>query len=259
MLPSTAADDKERLEAERKLQELKRRRNNAESEEFEKMKQKQQDAEAELEELKRKREERRKIMEEEEKQKKQELEDKKAKEQEERKRMREEIEKRRAEAAEKKKQKEEESTKPAFAISPKGSSKIGEKAEFLSKSAQKNTGARVSHTPIVTKIGNRMDQYTSAIQGNKEVKSPKSTVADIPTGGTRSIKSMWEKGNVGSPSERPAPANKDLAGIKGGVAGRVNSWMAKPCRGREGSRTCTSSSITSTSTSTSKASGRETR
>lgn len=80
-VPSTAADDKERLEAERKLQELKRRRNNAESEEFEKMKQKQQDAEAELEELKRKREERRKIMEEEEKQKKQELEDKKAKEQ----------------------------------------------------------------------------------------------------------------------------------------------------------------------------------
>lgn len=79
--PSTKADDLERQEAERKLQELKRRRNDAESEEFEKMKQKQQDAEAELEELKRKREERRKILEEEEKQKKQELEEKKAKEQ----------------------------------------------------------------------------------------------------------------------------------------------------------------------------------
>lgn len=38
--------------------------------------------------------------------------------------MREEIEKRRAEAAEKKKQKEEEPTKPAFTISPKGSSKV---------------------------------------------------------------------------------------------------------------------------------------
>lgn len=38
--------------------------------------------------------------------------------------MREEIEKRRAEAAERKKQKEEESVKPAFAISPKGSSKV---------------------------------------------------------------------------------------------------------------------------------------
>lgn len=79
--PSTKLDDVERQEAERKLQELKRRRNDAESEELEKMKQKQQDAEAELEKLKRKREERRKIMEEEERQRKQELEDKKTREQ----------------------------------------------------------------------------------------------------------------------------------------------------------------------------------
>lgn len=43
--------------------------------------------------------------------------------------MREEIEKRRAEAAEKKKQKEEDTTKPAFAISPKGSSKVSLRAE----------------------------------------------------------------------------------------------------------------------------------
>lgn len=38
--------------------------------------------------------------------------------------MKEEIEKRRAEAAEKKKMKEDESTKPAFTVSPKGSSKV---------------------------------------------------------------------------------------------------------------------------------------
>lgn len=79
--PSTKADDVERQEAERKLQELKRRRNDAESEEFEKMKQKQQGAEAELEDLKRKREERRKLQEEEQRQRKQDIEDKKAKEQ----------------------------------------------------------------------------------------------------------------------------------------------------------------------------------
>lgn len=40
--------------------------------------------------------------------------------------MKEEIEKRRAEAAERKKQmEEEEPAKPAFAINPKGSSKVG--------------------------------------------------------------------------------------------------------------------------------------
>lgn len=38
--------------------------------------------------------------------------------------MKEEIEKRRAEAAEKKKQMEEDSSKPSFAIRPKGSSKV---------------------------------------------------------------------------------------------------------------------------------------
>lgn len=73
-------DDAARLEAERKLEELKRRREDTESEEFERMRQKQQEAEAELEELKRKREERRKVLEEEERQKKQEEAERKARE-----------------------------------------------------------------------------------------------------------------------------------------------------------------------------------
>lgn len=90
----------------------------------------------------------------------------------------------------------------------------------------------MSHTPIVSKISSRMDQFASAIQvtcqkvftfemqllsvftivsfpqGNKEVKSSKSPVADIPTGGTRNIKNMWEKGNISSSSESPAPTVK---------------------------------------------------
>ncbi|MEQ2157437.1 hypothetical protein GOODEAATRI_001855 [Goodea atripinnis] len=73
-------DDDARLEAERKLDELKRRRDGAESEEFERMRQKQQEAEVELEELKRKREERRKVLEEEERQRKQEEAERKARE-----------------------------------------------------------------------------------------------------------------------------------------------------------------------------------
>lgn len=77
---SNDQDDPARLEAERKLEELKRRRDDAESEEFERMRQRQQEAEAELEELKRKREERRKVLEEEERQKQQEEAEKKARE-----------------------------------------------------------------------------------------------------------------------------------------------------------------------------------
>ncbi|XDV24485.1 hypothetical protein PO909_028635 [Leuciscus waleckii] len=222
-----------RLEAERKLEELKRRRDEMESEEFERMRQKQQEAEVELEELKRKREERRKVLEEEERQRKQEEAERKAREEEEKRRMKEEIEKRRAEAAEKRQKVEDsvdgETKKPFKCVSPRGSSlKIGERAEFLNRSAQKSS-LKASHAPVVSKIDNRLEQYTTAVQSNKEVRSPRSAAIDLPmvTDGIRNIKSMWEKGNVFSSGGSPASTNKDAAGIKVGVAGRINDWLNK--------------------------------
>ncbi|KAI1883479.1 hypothetical protein AGOR_G00231870 [Albula goreensis] len=225
-------DDAARQEAERKLEELKRRRDDAESEEFEKMRQKQQEAEAELEELKKKREERRKVLEEEEKQRKQEREEKKAREEEEKRRMKEEIEKRRAEAAEKR-QKEEtdgEPKKPFKCVSPRGSSlKIGERAEFLNKSAQKSSTVKTSHVPVVSKIDNRLEQYTTALQSSKDPKSPRAGASDLPvvTDGIRNIKSMWEKGNVFSSPGGAGNGSKETAGMKIGVAGRINDWLNK--------------------------------
>lgn len=68
------------MEAGKRLEELRRRRGETESEEFEKLKQKQQEAALELEELKKKREERRKVLEEEEQKRKQEEADRKARE-----------------------------------------------------------------------------------------------------------------------------------------------------------------------------------
>ncbi|KAK1906187.1 Non-muscle caldesmon, partial [Dissostichus eleginoides] len=175
------------LEAERKLEELKRRRGDAESEEFEKMRQNQQEAEAELEDLKRKREERKKVLEEEERQKKQEDAERKAREE------------------------------------------IGERAEFLNKSAQKST-VKASPSPLVSKIDNRLEQYTSAAQReNKESRSPRSGAVDLPmvTDSIRSIKSMWEKGNVfGTPGNGGSPF-KEAAVMKTGVAGRINDWLNK--------------------------------
>ncbi|XP_018585526.1 caldesmon-like isoform X1 [Scleropages formosus] len=226
-------DDAARLEAERKLEELKRRRDETESEEFQRMRQKQQEAEAELEELKRKREERRKVLEEEERLKQQELAEKKTKEEEEKRRMKEEIERRRAEAAEKRQKVEDspdgEPRKPFQCVGPRGASlKIGERAEFLNKSAQKSA-VKTSHTPVVSKIDNRLEQYTTAVQTNKEVRSSKSAAIDLPvlTDGIRNIKSMWEKGNAFSSSGAPAATNKDAAGMKIGVAGRISDWLTK--------------------------------
>ncbi|XP_029317613.1 caldesmon 1a isoform X2 [Cottoperca gobio] len=226
-------DDAARLEAERKLEELKRRRDDAESEEFERMRQKQQEAEVELEELKKKREERKKVLEEEERQKKQEEAERKARDEEEKRKMKEEIERRRAEAAEKR-QKEEDTVddegRPFKCVSPRGSSlKIGERAEFLNKSAQKST-VKASPSPVVSKIDNRLEQYTSAAQReNKESRSPRSGAVDLPmvTDSIRNIKSMWEKGNVfGSPGNGGSPF-KEAAVMKTGVAGRINDWLNK--------------------------------
>ncbi|XP_035529805.1 caldesmon 1a isoform X3 [Morone saxatilis] len=227
-------DDAARLEAERKLEELKRRRDDAESEEFERMRQKQQEAEAELEELKRKREERRKVLEEEERQKKQEEAERKAREEEEKRKMKEEIEKRRAEAAEKRQKVEDTpdgEDRPFKCVSPRGSSlKIGERAEFLNKSAQKST-VKASHSPVVSKIDNRLEQYTSAAQQreNKESRSPRSGAVDLPmvTDSIRSIKSMWEKGNVFASPGSGGSTFKEAAVMKTGVAGRINDWLNK--------------------------------
>ncbi|XP_019738601.1 caldesmon 1a isoform X3 [Hippocampus comes] len=228
-------DDNEvvRLEAERKLEELKRRREDAESEEFERMRQKQQESEAQLEELKRKREERRRVLEEEERQRKQEEAERKTREEEEKRKMKEEIERRRAEAAEKRQKVEEPvegEEKPFKCVSPRGSSlKIGERAEFLNKSAQRSA-VKMSPCPVVSKIDNRLEQYTSAAQReNKESRSPRSGAVDLPavTDSIRNIKSMWEKGNVFSSPGSSGSAFKEAAVIKTGVAGRINEWLNK--------------------------------
>uniref|UniRef100_I3KJ24 Caldesmon 1b n=1 Tax=Oreochromis niloticus TaxID=8128 RepID=I3KJ24_ORENI len=231
-------DEDARLEAERKLEELKRRRDDAESEEFERMRQKQQEAEAELEELKRKREERRKVLEEEERQRKQEEAERKAKEEEEKRKMKEEIERRRAEAAEKRQKVDDTMDgegKPFKCLSPRGSSLKIFHALYVNFLLLPSSTMKTSHCPVVSKIDNRLEQYTSAAQ-NKESRSPRSGAVDLPmvTDSIRNIKSMWEKGNVFSSPGSGGSTFKEAAVIKTGVAGRINDWLNKT---PEGSKT----------------------
>ncbi|KAK7818045.1 hypothetical protein U0070_014640 [Myodes glareolus] len=234
-----ASGDKEaegapQVEAGKRLEELRRRRGETESEEFEKLKQKQQEAALELEELKKKREERRKVLEEEEQRRKQEEADRKAREEEEKRRLKEEIEKRRAEAAEKRQKMPEdgssEDKKPFKCFTPKGSSlKIEERAEFLNKSVQKS-GVKPTHqAAVVSKIDSRLEQYTNAIEGTKASKPPKPAASDlpVPAEGVRNIKSMWERGNVFSSPSASGTPNKETAGLKVGVSSRINEWLTK--------------------------------
>ncbi|XP_027678795.1 caldesmon isoform X8 [Chelonia mydas] len=237
MKATTNAEDGKpvsQAEAGKRLEELRRRRGENESEEFEKLKEKQQEAAVELEELKKKREERRKILEEEEQRRKQEEAERKAREEEEKRRLKEDIERRRAEAAEKRQKMPEDGLsddkKPFKCFTPKGSSlKIEERAEFLNKSAQKS-GAKPTHSAaIVSKIDSRLEQYTSAIEGTKTAKPAKPAPSDlpVPAEGVRNIKSMWEKGNVFSSPSGPGTPNKETAGLKVGVSSRINEWLTK--------------------------------
>ncbi|XP_076995694.1 caldesmon isoform X6 [Tamandua tetradactyla] len=228
------AEATSQVEAGKRLEELRRRRGETESEEFEKLKQKQQEAALELEELKKKREERRKVLEEEEQKRKQEEAERKVREEEEKKRLKEEIEKRRAEAAEKRQKLPEDGLsddkKPFKCFTPKGSSlKIEERAEFLNKSVQKSGVKSTHQAAVVSKIDSRLEQYTSAIEGTKTAKTVKPAASDlpVPAEGVRNIKSMWEKGNVFSSPTAPGTPNKETAGLKVGVSSRINEWLTK--------------------------------
>nr|XP_039329035.1 caldesmon isoform X1 [Saimiri boliviensis boliviensis] len=235
-LDSKEAEGAPQVEAGKRLEELRRRRGETESEEFEKLKQKQQEAALELEELKKKREERRKVLEEEEQRRKQEEADRKLREEEEKRRLKEEIERRRAEAAEKRQKIPEDGLsddkKPFKCFTPKGSSlKIEERAEFLNKSVQRSSGVKSTHqAAVVSKIDSRLEQYTSAIEGTKSAKPAKPAASDlpVPAEGVRNIKSMWEKGNVfSSPAAAAGTPNKETAGLKVGVSSRINEWLTK--------------------------------
>lgn len=228
------AEGAPQVEAGKRLEELRRRRGETESEEFEKLKQKQQEAALELEELKKKREERRKVLEEEEQRRKQEEADRKAREEEEKRRLKEEIERRRAEAAEKRQKMPEdglsEDKKPFKCFTPKGSSlKIEERAEFLNKSVQKSGVKSTHQAAVVSKIDSRLEQYTNAIEGTKASKPVKPAASDlpVPAEGVRNIKSMWEKGSVFSSPSASGTPNKETAGLKVGVSSRINEWLTK--------------------------------
>ncbi|KAG9342239.1 hypothetical protein JZ751_016741, partial [Albula glossodonta] len=153
---------------------------------------------------------------------------------EEKRKMKEEIERRRAEAAEKRQKVEEsndgETTKPFKCIIPRGTMlKIGERAEFLNKSAQKSSTVKTLHTPIISKIDNRLEQYTTALQSNKDSRSPRSAAVDLPmvTDGIRNIKSMWERGNMSGSHGGHGNVNKEASGLKFGVSARISDWLNK--------------------------------
>uniref|UniRef100_H3BWH2 Caldesmon 1b n=1 Tax=Tetraodon nigroviridis TaxID=99883 RepID=H3BWH2_TETNG len=227
--------DQARLEAERKLEELKRRRGDAESEEFERMRQKQQEAEAELNFIVKAASFPRLVF-------KMSSHNKAAGEggctAEHQPPQRncsdgEELFKALFSFSSRRLRLElrisSQEFKPFKCVGPRGSSlKIGERAEFLNRSAQKST-VKSSHSPMVAKIDNRLEQYTSAAQRTRspDPLAPERWTCPWSPTAYDNIKSMWEKGGAFSSAGSGGAQFKEAAVMKTGVAGRINDWLNK--------------------------------
>ncbi|XP_041705479.1 non-muscle caldesmon isoform X2 [Coregonus clupeaformis] len=211
------AEEEAILETEAKLEKIRRSHAEKENQELEQLRYKQVEAEQELEALKSRREERRQVRKEEERRSREEEQQRLAKEEEEKRRMKEDIERRRMEAAERMKSLSTSSVdgdEMFSPLSPKGSIyKITERTESLNRSLKKSNSFKKTQPPVLlTKIDDRLEQYTTAIEQDAE--SLKVGVADMIT--------QWVKGNPdGTSSSSPSrPAD-----VKAGdVMQKKNMW-----------------------------------
>lgn len=220
------------LETERRLEKIRRSHQEKESQELEQLRHRQVQAELELEELNRRREERRRVREEEERRKEEEEQQRLAKEEEEKRRMKEDIERRRMEAAERMKtlstsgMDREEMFSP---LSPKSPTyKITKRTESLNRSLKKSSSFKKTLPPVLlSKMDDRLEQYTHAIETSQEAKGIKQAVVDIPTSpeAVASKKNLFEAGEAWSQSPTKGTPCKDAEGLKVGVADLITQWV----------------------------------
>uniref|UniRef100_UPI00398EF7A4 caldesmon, smooth muscle isoform X2 n=1 Tax=Pristiophorus japonicus TaxID=55135 RepID=UPI00398EF7A4 len=236
-----------RLEAEQKLEQIRRSLDEKENQEYERLRQQGHDAELELEELKKKREDRRKLREEEDLRRQQQEQELQAREEEEKRRMREEREKRRMEAAEKRQKvlsiSGSEMDDPFLPLSPRSPTfkkefddgmaseatcLISERTESLNRSLKKSNSVKKSQ-PItsISKIDERLEQYTSAIESTTKLLRHSSLDMPNLSEDVATKKSLWETGDAaGSPVTKGTPC-KDTEGLKVGVGDLINQWVSK--------------------------------
>ncbi|XP_051885137.1 non-muscle caldesmon isoform X3 [Pristis pectinata] len=236
-----------RLEAEQKLEQIRRSLDEKEMQEYERLRQRGHDMELELEELKKKREDRRKVREEEELRRQQQEQELQVREEEEKRRMREEREKRRMEAAEKRQKvlsiSGSEMEDPFLPLSPRSPTfkkefdegmtsettcLISERTESLNRSLKKSNSVKKTQ-PItnISKIDERLEQYTNAIEST--TKSLRHTSLDIPnlSEDVATMKNLWETGDAASSTATRGTPCKDTDGLKIGVCDLINQWVSK--------------------------------
>ncbi|XP_042171029.1 caldesmon, smooth muscle isoform X2 [Oncorhynchus tshawytscha] len=201
---------------------------------LEQLRQRQQEDQEEMEELNRRREEKRRAREEEEHQREKEEQHRQEQEEEEKKRVKDGIESRRMAASERRMKnlsissiEGDESFSPFSPMSP--TFKINERTESLNRSLQKSNSIKKSQPPIpISKIDNRLEQYTHAIEtSSMEAKAARQqALTDLPspTEPVASKKNLFEAGEAWSQPPRETPS-KDTEGLNVGVADLIHQWV----------------------------------
>ncbi|NXD11824.1 LSP1 protein, partial [Nothocercus nigrocapillus] len=109
------------------------------------------------------------------------------------------------------------------------STKITDRTESLNRSIKKSNSIKKSQPPLpVSKIDDRLEQYTQAIETS--TKTPKPTrqpSLDIPTTSmvVASTKSLWETGEVAAQSSVKSSACKDI--VAGDIVSKRSLWEQK--------------------------------
>ncbi|XP_050192448.1 lymphocyte-specific protein 1 isoform X2 [Myiozetetes cayanensis] len=109
------------------------------------------------------------------------------------------------------------------------STKITDRTESLNRSIQKSNSIKKTQPPLpVSKIDDRLEQYTQAIETSTKASKPvRQPSLDLPTTSmmVASTKSLWESGEVTSQSAaKPSPC-KDI--VAGDIVSKRSLWEQK--------------------------------
>ncbi|NXR66040.1 LSP1 protein, partial [Rhadina sibilatrix] len=109
------------------------------------------------------------------------------------------------------------------------STKITDRTESLNRSIQKSNSIKKSQPPLpVSKIDDRLEQYTQAIETSTKAPKPvRQPSLDLPTTSmmVASTKSLWETGEVTAQSAaKPSPC-KDI--VAGDIVSKRSLWEQK--------------------------------
>ncbi|KAM4667529.1 lymphocyte-specific protein 1 isoform 3-T3 [Amazona ochrocephala] len=109
------------------------------------------------------------------------------------------------------------------------STKITDRTESLNRSIKKSNSIKKSQPPLpVSKIDDRLEQYTQAIETSTKAPKPvRQPVLDLPTTSmmVASTKSLWETGEVTAQSAMKSLPCKDI--VAGDIVSKRSLWEQK--------------------------------